>query len=256
MSAAFGAKSPATGAHLLIVEDELGLADVLRDNLEAEGHRVTLAADGPAGERAWRDGGVDLVVLDVMLPGMDGFALCRRRREAGDNTPVLFLSALGEAPHRVRGLRAGGDDYLAKPFHLPEFLLRVEALLRRRRWDAVKTDDPVSLSFAGHHIDLPAYLAILADGRRETLGARELGVLKVLARRAGEVVGRDELLDEVWGGQAFPSSRTIDNVLLRLRKLFEPDPAVPAHFHTVWGVGYRFTPEPERPAPNHLEARA
>lgn len=217
------------------------MAAVLRDNLEAEGYRVSVAADGRSGETAWSRCEVDLVVLDVMLPGIDGFALCERRREAGDQTPVLFLSARGEPEDRVRGLRAGGDDYLAKPFHLPEFVLRVEALLRRRGWGG----GPELLRFAGHTVDLRAWTATLADGRQENLGERELGILRLLARRAGEVVRRDDILDEVWGDDAFPSSRTIDNVVLRLRRLFEPDPSRPVHLHTVWGVGYRFTPEPE-----------
>jgi two-component system alkaline phosphatase synthesis response regulator PhoP len=226
---------------VLVVEDEPAMAAVLRDNLEAEGYRVSVAADGRSGEAAWSRCEVDLVVLDVMLPGIDGFALCERRREAGDQTPVLFLSARGEPEDRVRGLRAGGDDYLAKPFHLPEFVLRVEALLRRRGWGG----GPELLRFAGHTVDLRAWTATLADGRQENLGERELGILRLLARRAGEVVRRDDILDEVWGDDAFPSSRTIDNVVLRLRRLFEPDPSRPVHLHTVWGVGYRFTPEPE-----------
>lgn len=231
-------------AHVLVVEDERSLADVLRDNLEAEGHRVTVAPDGPSGERAWREESPDLVVLDVMLPGMDGYALCERRRRAGDATAVLFLSARGEPEDRVRGLRAGGDDYLAKPFHLPEFLLRVDALLRRSGRGAGPAPSEV-LRVAGHEIDLRAWTATLADGRREALGQREVGILRLLAARAGEVVGRDDILDAVWGDDAFPSSRTIDNVVLRLRRLLEPDPSAPVHIHTVWGVGYRFTPDPE-----------
>jgi two-component system, OmpR family, alkaline phosphatase synthesis response regulator PhoP len=235
-------------AHVLVVEDEAALAGVLRDNLEAEGYRVTVAPDGAAGEAAWT-AGADLVVLDVMLPGIDGFTLCERRRAVGDATPVLFLSARGEPEDRVRGLRAGGDDYLAKPFHLPEFLLRIDALMRRRGWAAAPP--PVEeLRFAGHVVDLRGWTATLVDGRREALGVREVGILRLLAERAGQVVGRDDILDVVWGDDAFPSSRTIDNVVLRLRRLFEPDPSAPAHIHTVWGVGYRFTTEPERPNPD------
>jgi len=227
--------------HVLVIEDEAAMADVLRDNLEAEGYRVTVAPDGRAGEAAWSGGRVDFVVLDVMLPGCDGFSLCEARRAAGDTTPVLFLSARGEPEDRVRGLRAGGDDYLPKPFHLPEFLLRVEALLRRRQWGG----GPDLLRFGGHTVDLRGWTATLADGRQEHLGERELGILRLLAARAGEVVRRDDILDEVWGDDAFPSSRTIDNVVLRLRRTFEPDPSRPVHLHTVWGVGYRFTLAPE-----------
>jgi two-component system, OmpR family, alkaline phosphatase synthesis response regulator PhoP len=241
---------------VLVIEDEPSLAGVLADNLEAEGCRVRVARDGLAGATAWRgeadpalgadDSALspDLVVLDVMLPHVDGLELCRRMRDAGDETPVLFLSARGMAEDRVRGLTAGGDDYLAKPFHLPEFLLRVRAMLRRRGWGA---DASASrrYAFAGHSVDFRTWIATLADGRRETLGERELGIFRLLSQRAGEVVSRDDILDEVWGDDAFPSSRTVDNVVMRLRRTFEPDPGQPVHFHTVWGVGYRFTPDPD-----------
>jgi two-component system, OmpR family, alkaline phosphatase synthesis response regulator PhoP len=226
-------------AAILVVEDEPVMAEVLRDNLDAEGYEVDVAADGHAAAARWEAGGFDLIVLDVMLPGVDGFTLCERRREAGDTTPVLFLSARGEPEDRVRGLQAGGDDYLVKPFHLPEFLLRVEALLRRRGWRGVEI-----VSFAGHRVDLRAWTATLADGRVEALGEKEVGLLRLLSERRGEVVRRDDILDAVWGDDVFPSSRTIDNVILRLRRRFEPDPAHPVHLHTIWGIGYRFTPEP------------
>lgn len=226
---------------LLLVEDERALAEILADNLREEGYEPVSVHDGEAGLQRWRAGGFDLVVLDVMLPGMDGVTLCRTRRAEGDDTPVLFLSARGRPEERVAGLEAGGDDYLAKPFHLPEFLARVEAMLRRRGWSA--QEQP--LRFAGHDVDLRGWTATLAGGRRETLGEREAGILRLLADRAGEVVSRDDILDEVWGDDAFPSSRTVDNVVMRLRKTFEPDPSHPVHFHTVWGVGYRFTPEGE-----------
>lgn len=233
--------STAPVPRLLLIEDERALAEVLADNLREDGLEPVLAHDGEEGLARWREGGFDLVVLDVMLPHVDGVTLCRTRREEGDDTPVLFLSARGRPEERVAGLAAGGDDYLSKPFHLPEFLLRVEAMLRRRGWGG----SAERLRFAGHEVDLRAWTAHLADGRREALGARELGILRLLAGRAGEVVSRDDILDEVWGDDAFPSSRTIDNVVLRLRKTFEPDPSRPVHIHTVWGVGYRFTPEEE-----------
>ena len=240
-----------TGARVLIVEDEASLAAVLADNLEAEGHEVHHAADGREGAFAWRDARPDLVVLDVMLPHKDGYTLCRERRQAGDDTPVLFLSAKGRPEERVEGLAAGGDDYLAKPFHLPEFLLRVERLLARS--GALRAAG-ARLAFGGNEVDLRSFAARTADGRELTLGAREVGVLRLLARRAGEAVSRDDILDAVWGDDRFPSSRTVDNFVMRLRRYFEPDPSEPVHFHTVWGVGYRFTPEPERQARGAEEA--
>ncbi len=236
-------------ARLLLVEDEASLAEVLVDNLREEGYEPVVAHDGEAGLRRWREGGFDLVVLDVMLPHRDGTDVCRTRRAEGDDTPVLFLSARGRPEERVAGLEAGGDDYLAKPFHLPEFLLRVEALLRRRAWSGAAPGGV--LRFGGHEVDLRGATARLADGRTETLGEREIGIVRLLASRPGEAVSRDDILDAVWGDEVFPSSRTIDNVVMRLRRLFEPDPTAPRHLHTVWGVGYRFEPDPtgDRAAP-------
>lgn len=229
-----------TGTRVLIVEDEAALAAVLADNLEAEGHEVKHAGDGDKGAALWCDERPDLVVLDVMLPYKDGYTLCRERRAAGDDTPVLFLSAKGRPEERVEGLEAGGDDYLAKPFHLPEFLLRVRKLLGRT--GALKAADS-RLVFGGNSVDLRSWTAETASGKVVELSEREIGILSLLARRAGEVVSRDEILDHVWGMGRYPSSRTVDNFVVRLRRHFEPDPSNPVFLHTVWGVGYRFTPE-------------
>lgn len=228
------------GTRVLIVEDEAALAAVLADNLEAEGHEVKHAGDGDMGAALWRDERPDLVVLDVMLPYKDGYTLCRERRAAGDDTPVLFLSAKGRPEERVEGLEAGGDDYLAKPFHLPEFLLRVRKLLGRT--GALKAADS-RLVFGGNSVDLRSWTAHTASGKVVELSEREIGILSLLARRAGEVVSRDEILDHVWGMGRYPSSRTVDNFVVRLRRHFEPDPGNPVFLHTVWGVGYRFTPD-------------
>ena len=234
-------------ATILIVEDESAIADILADNLQAEGYHTLLAGDGEAGLEGWQQHRPDLVILDVMLPYRSGYDLCRLMRGRGDPTPVLFLSAKGRPDERVEGLRAGGDDYLPKPFHLPEFLLRVENLLRRGRAPGSapeKADTPTdTLDFGGHRVDFRRWTATLSGGRQEPLGERELKILRLLSERRDEVVSRDDILDAVWGDDAFPSSRTVDNFVVRLRRLFEPDPAEPRYFHTVWGVGYRFTPE-------------
>jgi two-component system alkaline phosphatase synthesis response regulator PhoP len=172
-------------------------------------------------------------------------------RARGDATPVLFLSAKGQVEDRVQGLRAGGDDYLPKPFHLPEFLLRVENMLRRQDWGSgTLTGTNDTLRFGGHKVDFRTWTATLAGGRQEPLGERELKILKLFHERRGEVVSRDDILDGVWGDDAFPSSRTVDNFVVRLRRLFEPDAATPRYFHTVWGVGYRFVSEDETATSN------
>lgn len=232
---------------VLVIEDEPVLSAVLADNLEAEGLEVVEAPDGLLGAKAWSGGAPDLVVLDVMLPHKDGYTLCRERRAAGDDTPVLFLSAKGLPWERVEGLEAGGDDYLAKPFHLPEFLLRVRKLLARSagaRSSGARHNDG-QLEFGGNVVDVLAWTATLRSGKKVNLSEREMGILRLLYRRADEVVSRDEILDAVWGNDAFPSSRTVDNFVMRLRRYFEPDPAKPVYFHTVWGVGYRFTLQPQ-----------
>jgi len=226
-------------ASVLVVEDEQGLAEVLAENLVEEGYEVTVAGDGEEALSAWRRLSPDLVVLDVMLPQVDGFEVCRLRRAEGDTTPVLFLSARGEAADRITGLKLGGDDYLTKPFHLHEFLLRVKALLRRSQPTAAER-----VEFGGHVVDFRTWTARLRNGREVQLSEREVGILRALVGRAGEVVSRDEIIDRVWGDDTFPSSRTIDNFIVRLRRYFEPDTDVPVFIHTVWGVGYRFTPEP------------
>lgn len=234
--------------HVLIAEDEPVMAEVLADNLEGEGLEVSIAKDGSTALKHWREHNPDLVVLDVMLPKVSGLEVCYRMRSEGFKTPVLFLSAKGQPEERVEGLEAGGDDYMAKPFHLPEFLLRVRNLLRRRD-DEGRTPPLQSYSFGGHSVDFRTYTARLANHKVATLGERELSILRLLCERAGEVVSRDEILDAVWGQEVFPSSRTIDNFVVRLRRLFEPDPAKPVYIHTIWRVGYRFTPEGVRDEP-------
>jgi two-component system alkaline phosphatase synthesis response regulator PhoP len=234
-------------ARVLVVEDEHHLAAGIAENLELEGYRVDVAHDGKSGlERIVRREH-DLVVLDVMLPGMDGFAVCRRAREQGCNTPILFLTAKGELGDRLRGLDAGGDDYLAKPFHLEELLLRVKAILRRWEWytDVPQTESVVR--FGQNEFDIHSLQGRSWDGTAHALTQKEAMILKVLSERPAEVVSREEMLEAVWGYEAFPSTRTIDNFILRLRKRFERDPSSPRFFHTVRGVGYRFTPQGEDP---------
>ncbi|MGH7654342.1 MAG: response regulator transcription factor [Gemmatimonadaceae bacterium] len=234
-------------ARLLVVDDELNLARGIRENLEAEGYAVDVAADGLNALAKIRAEEFGLVILDVMLPGADGFAVCETLRAEGRDTPVLFVSARSGGEDRIRGLEAGGDDYITKPFQLRELLLRVSAILRRRaRYDAVTAREPV-LRFGGNEFDFRTFRGRSADGAEQLLPQKEALILKLLAEREGSIVWRDDILEKVWGDEVLPSSRTVDGFIARLRKRFEPDPDRPRFLHTVPGVGYRFTAaaEPE-----------
>ena len=230
-------------AKILVVDDEAHLAAGIRENLEAEGYRAEMEHDGSAGLARLRAEPFDLVVLDVMMPNMDGIELCAQLRRDGVQTPVLFLTVKGGADDRVRGFEAGGDDYLTKPFHLRELLLRVAAILRRSSW--YQSGESTALAFGGNSVDFKTYEARAWDGSTHALTHKEAMILRVLAERPAEIVTREEILDRVWGYEVFPSTRTIDNFIVRLRKRFERNAELPAHFHTVRGVGYRFTIEPQ-----------
>ncbi|KAB2957623.1 MAG: response regulator transcription factor [Thermoanaerobaculia bacterium] len=225
---------------VLVADDEANLARGIAENLIAEGYRVTTVGDGIAALEEILRGGYDLVVLDVMMPGLDGFAVCEEARRQGSVTPILFLTARSGVDDRIRGLEAGGDDYLPKPFHLKELLLRVRVILRRWSWYA-EGGDEAKLAFGGNEVDFRTFRARAFDGGVHQLTQKEAMILKALAERQGEVVSRDELLEKAWGYELYPSSRTVDNFILRLRKRFEPDPERPRYFHTMRGVGYRFT---------------
>jgi DNA-binding response OmpR family regulator len=222
-------------ALVLIIEDEPGLRLTLSDRLAAEGYSVETRADGLTGLEAARQAGYDLILLDVMLPGMDGFRLCRTLRDEGVDTPVLMLTARGQVDDRVAGLKTGADDYLPKPFHTPELLARMEALLRRSR----KEPPAESLRFGDIEIDSKAAVVRKA-GVEVTLSAKEYQLLRFLMQRRGEVVSRETLLREVWGYNATPNTRTVDVHMTWLRQKMETDPSAPAHLVTVRGMGYRF----------------
>jgi two-component system alkaline phosphatase synthesis response regulator PhoP len=185
-------------------------------------------------------GNYDLVLLDVMLPSLDGFSLCEKIRADGNQTPVLFLTAKGLPEDRVKGFESGGDDYLEKPFELKELLLRVAAILRRTSWYRRSNSE---LRFGGNVVDFANYQAQTWNGLAHELTHKEAMILKLLSSRDGSTVTREEILDHVWGYEVFPSTRTIDNFIVRLRKRFECDPEKPKFIHTVHGIGYRFTAE-------------
>jgi two-component system alkaline phosphatase synthesis response regulator PhoP len=233
----------ADAARILVVEDDAPLADGIAENLRAEGYETHVLHDGSAALERLGAETYDLVVLDVMLPGCDGFEICRSLRARGRVVPVMFLTARGDPEDRVRGLEAGGDDYLTKPFQLREFLLRTRAILRRWRWYRETAARGAPLAFGGNHVDFGQFRATSWDGTLHDLTEKEAMILKALADSAGQVISREDLVERVWGEDVFPSTRTVDNFILRLRKRFERDPAHPRFFHSVRGVGYRFEPQ-------------
>ncbi len=235
--------APDESARILVVEDEERLANGIAENLEVEGYRVEVVTDGRSGLEKILEEDYDLVLLDVMLPELDGFTVCERARAQGRITPILFLTAKGGIDDRIRGLEAGGDDYMEKPFHLRELLLRVQVILRRWEWYRRETSPDPLIRFGGNEFDCRTFEGRSWDGISHSLTQKEAMILRALAEQSGAVVSREQILEKVWGYDVFPSTRTIDNFVLRLRKRFEPDPENPRYFHTVRGVGYRFTPE-------------
>ncbi len=222
---------------ILVAEDERTLGEMLCDNLTLEGYHAEHVLTGPRAIERMARGGIDLLILDIMLPGCDGFEVLRQLRERGDHTPVLVLSARSADEDRIRGLELAADDYLTKPFNLRELLLRVEALLRRQPAPTPGSD---VLTFAGHHVDFRAMRATCRDGTSVDLTATETKLLKLLAAHIGTVVTRKTIVEHLFGSASPPTVRTLDNVVLRLRKLFEVDPASPQHLLTVRGIGLRF----------------
>jgi len=226
---------------LLVVEDEAHLAEVIADNLEVEGFTVEVVEDGERALERARAEPPALMLLDVMLPKLDGFAVCERLRKEGSRVPILFLTARSENDDRVRGLELGGDDYLPKPFDLRELILRVRAILRRTQWYQEPTAFGDRLRLGDAEVDFRAFMVRI--GERETrLSTKETMILRCLAEHSGEVVSRSEILDRVWGYDAFPTTRTVDNFIVRLRRVIEPDPSEPRYLHTIRGTGYRLTP--------------
>jgi DNA-binding response OmpR family regulator len=222
---------------VLVVEDDLAILRGLRDNLEFESYEVLTAEDGERGYAVLKEKKPDLVILDLMLPKMSGYELCRKVRNEGITTPILMLTARGEEKNRVAGLDQGADDYVTKPFSVPELLARIRALIRRV--ELSRTGDlPAELYFDDVSIDFKRFEARRA-GKIVEMSRKEFGILRLLAARAGEVVRRDELLDEVWGYDQYPTTRTVDNHIALLRGKLEGDPANPRRILTIYGVGYR-----------------
>ncbi len=222
-------------SRILIIEDETPMRTALADVLEGEGYRALTAADGEIGLRKAVDEKPDLILLDVMMPKLDGFAVCAELRRLGNAVPVLMLTAKGQIEDRVNGLDAGADDYLVKPFSTEELLARVRALLRRSQR---KTKSPTKLKLGDVEIDLARQTAM--RGRRQVhLTAKEFAMLRLMAEAVGEPVTREKFLDAVWGYTSFPTTRTVDTHIGSLRSKIEKNPDAPRWLKTVHGVGYR-----------------
>ena len=223
---------------ILVIEDNPDLAYGLRNNLEIEGYEVEVAGDGPKGLAQARVTRPDLIVLDLMLPGMDGFHLLRALRNEGVRTPVLILTARGEEADKVRGLRLGADDYVTKPFGVLELLARVEALLRRAAPLGPTAGLAASERFGSVEV-LPPSRTVLRRGQPVALTPKEFDLLVALLKRRGAVASRVELLTEVWGYNASVLSRTVDTHIAELRSKLEDDPSKPRHILTARKAGYR-----------------
>jgi DNA-binding response OmpR family regulator len=225
-------------AKILVVEDEYQMAQALKDNFEMEGYDVIVANDGESGLHYILDSAFDLIILDVMLPKISGFDVCKTARQKGIETPVIMLTARGEENDKVRGLENGADDYVTKPFSLVEFLARVKAAIRR---GAARSKEvaPANLVTIGRlKIDFISYSAFI-DGAMVKMSHTEIEILKFLWNRKNETVKRDDIMKQVYGVDGDITTRTIDNFIVRLRQKIELDPASPKHILTVHGMGYK-----------------
>jgi two-component system alkaline phosphatase synthesis response regulator PhoP len=223
---------------ILLVEDEESLVDLIRMNLNLEGYDVSVARTGVEALKLARSARFDLCILDIMLPELDGFAVCKTLRFEKNRTPILFLSAKSTAADRVEGLKIGGDDYLTKPFDLEELLLRIANLIRLHQ--RTNEGDLETFSFGNNRINFSTYEVKCSKGEKRTLSKREIQLLKFLIERKNQVVSREEILESVWGYDVYPSTRTIDNYILAFRKYFESGKDSPLYFQSIRGVGYKF----------------
>jgi two-component system, OmpR family, alkaline phosphatase synthesis response regulator PhoP len=226
---------------ILLVEDEQTLAETIKLNLELEGYTVNAVNDGRKALKAFKQGRYNLIILDVMLPEMDGFTVCEAIRLENNDVPILILTAKSSGSDRVNGLRIGADDYLTKPFNLEEMLLRVSKLIKRSLKNAEGGNENLNhYILNGHKINFSLHEVKTPAGKVLQLTRKETALLKLLIERKNEVVSREHILETVWGYDIYPSTRTIDNFMVSFRKYFEKDPSNPRYFHSVRGIGYKF----------------
>lgn len=227
-------------ARILLIEDESHFLEAITLNLELEGYAVIQAVDGKQGYKYFKSAKFDLIILDLMLPYIDGITLCKNIRLENTHVPIMMLTAKGSNQEKVVGLKSGADDYITKPFNLEEFLLRVQSLLRRSSAGVVKNIVPDVISIGNKTINFLTYEVKGDNAEIFVLSKKEVQLLKLLVDRENEVVSRDTILEEIWGYEIYPTARTIDNFILNLRKYFEENPKEPKHFHSIRGVGYKF----------------
>ncbi|HUZ59603.1 MAG TPA: response regulator transcription factor [Hanamia sp.] len=229
---------------ILLVEDEENLQDTLKLNFEMEGYNVASAFNGEEALRALRNEYFDLIILDVMLPEIDGIAVCENIRLSNTEIPILMLSAKSQSADRVLGLKKGADDYVTKPFSLEELLIRVRMLINKSR--KISAKEPVSdvYNFGKNVINFKSLECTTKAGEAVDLTKKEAMLLKLLIENKNEVVPREKILQSVWGYNVYPTTRTVDNFILNFRKYFEDDSRNPKYFHSVRGIGYKFTNVP------------
>ena len=226
---------------ILLVEDEENLHHALKLNLELEGYSVSSAFDGPAALKSVENEYFDMMILDVMLPELDGISVCENIRLEGNEIPILILSAKDSSADRVMGLKKGADDYLVKPFNLEELLLRVDKLIHKsKRIEENKTIQG-EYTFGGNTVNFKALQCTNKKNDVITLTKKEMMLLKLLIENKNEVVTREKILQSVWGYNVYPTTRTVDNFILAFRKYFEEDSRNPKYFHSIRGIGYKFT---------------
>jgi len=226
---------------VLLVEDEENLHDALKLNLELEGYEITSAFDGQEALKKIEEEYFDLIIMDVMLPGVDGISVTENIRLHNNDVPILILSAKNTSADRVAGLKKGADDYLTKPFNLEELLLRVQKLIEKNKKMQAKDSVGDSYSFGKNAVDFRAQEIFTRRGERIQISKKEAMLLKLLIENKNEVVPREKILQSVWGYNVYPTTRTIDNFILNFRKYFEEDSRNPQYFHSVRGVGYKYT---------------
>jgi two-component system, OmpR family, alkaline phosphatase synthesis response regulator PhoP len=226
---------------ILLVEDEENLHETLKMNLELEGYEVTSAYDGATAMKASQNEYFDLIILDVMIPEIDGINVTQNIRLTNDEVPILILSAKNTSSDKILGLKKGADDYMTKPFDLEELLLRIQKLINKSKKLQDKSTVGDTYNFGGNSIDFKAQEAKTLRGEKIQLSKKEVMLLKLLIENKNEVVPREKILQSVWGYNVYPTTRTIDNFILNFRKYFEEDSRTPKFFHSVRGVGYKYT---------------